>query len=152
MPRPKVSSEGKSPSASQDESGAATTVDPMSDLLAIMTKKFEEINMKFEEINKHFVDLDKRIEDLRQERKSGDSNPLVAAGGGATPPGNPTPPSSQREQVPQPVLPEVESPVRYSRTSLRDVQPAVEPHVPWKLNSPVFSGDSSDYISGSPRI
>ena len=112
-----------------------------------MTKKFEEINMTFEEINKHFLDQDKLIEDLRQERKSGDNNPLVDAGGGATPPGNQPPPSSQRDQVPQPVLPAVEFPVRYSRTSLRDVQPVVEPHVPWKLNPPVVSGDSSDYAS-----
>ena len=103
--------------------------------------------MTFEEINKHFVDQDKRIEDLRQERKSGDNNPLVDAGGGATPPGNQPPPSSQRDQVPQPVLLAVEFPVRYSRTSLRDVQPVVEPHVPWKSNPPVFSGDSSDYAS-----
>ena len=103
--------------------------------------------MKFEEINKQFIDQDKRVVDLRQERKSGDNNPLVDAGGGATPPGNQAPPSSQRDKVPQPVLPGVEFPVRYSRTSLRDVQPAVEPHTPWKLNPPVFSGDSSDYLS-----
>ena len=124
MPRPKVSSEGKSPSASQGEAGA-TAADPMSELLAIITKKFEEIS-------KHFVDQDKRIEHLRQERKSGDNNPLIAAGGGAkdTPPGNQGSPTSQQDQVPRHVLPEVESPVRYSRTSLRDVQPAVEPHVP----------------------
>ena len=92
MPRPKVSSEGKSPSASQDKSGGATTADPMSDLFAIMTKKLDQFEMKFDkkfaEINKRFVDQDKRTEDLRQERKSGDNNPLVAAGGGATPPGN----------------------------------------------------------------
>ena len=115
MPRPKVSSAVKSPSASQDES-EATTADPMSELLTMITKKFEEANMEFEEINKH-------IEDLRQERKSGDNNALVAAAGGAndTPPGNQAPPSSERGQVPRPVLPEVESPVRYSRTSLRDV-------------------------------
>ena len=148
MPKSKVSSEGKSPSASQDESGGATIADPESDLLAIMTKKLEEIEMKydkkFEEINKCFADQDKRIEDLHQERKSGDNNPLVAAGGGATPPGNRAPPSSQRVQVPRSVLPEVESPVRCSRASLRDVQPAVKPHVPLKLNPPVFSSDSSD--------
>ena len=151
MPKSKVSSEGKNPSASQDESGGATIADPESDLLAIMTKKLEEIEMKsdkkFEEINKRFVDQDKRIEGLRQEWKSGDNNPLVAAGGGATLPGNQAPPPSQRVQVPRPVLPEVESPVRYSRVSLRDVQPAGKPHVPWKLNPPVFSGDSSDYLS-----
>ena len=76
-----------------------------------MTKKLEEINMTFEEINKPFVDQDKRIEDLRQERKSGDNNPLVDAGGGATPAGNQPPPSSQRDQVPQPVLLAVEFPV-----------------------------------------
>ena len=39
------------------------------------------------------------------------------------------------------------SPLRYSRKSVRDVQPAVESHVPWKLNPPVCSGDSSDYLS-----
>ena len=91
MPRPKISSEEKSPSASQDESGGATTADPMLDLLAMMAKKLEEIEMefdkKFEEINKRFADQDKRIEDLRQERKSGDDNPLVAASGGAIPAG-----------------------------------------------------------------
>ena len=64
--------------------------------------------MKFKEIKKRLVDQDKRIEDLRQERKSGDNNPFVAAGGGAldTPPGNPAPPSSERDQVSRPVLPE----------------------------------------------
>ena len=55
MPRPKVSSEGKSPTASQNESGATTT-GPMSELLTVMTNKFEEVNMEFEEINKHLVD------------------------------------------------------------------------------------------------
>ena len=49
MPKPKVSSEGKSPSASQDESGA-TTADPMSELLATITKKFEEVNMEVEKL------------------------------------------------------------------------------------------------------
>ena len=64
--------------------------------------------MKFKEIKKRLVDQDKRIEDLRQERKSGDNSPFVAAGGGAmdTPPGNPAPPSSERDQVSRPVLPE----------------------------------------------
>ena len=115
----------------------------------MITKKFEEVNIKFEKINKHLVDQDKLIEDLRQERKSGNDNALVSAGGGApdTPPENQAPPSSERDQVPRPVLPEVESPLRYSRTSMSDVQPSVESHVPWKLNSSVFSGDSADDLS-----
>ena len=64
-----------------------------------------------------------------------------------TPPGNQAQPPSERDQVPQPVLPEVNSPLLYSRTSTRNVQPAVESHVPWKSNPSVFSGDSSDYLS-----
>ena len=59
MPRPKVSFEEKSPTASQDESGA-TTSGSMSELLTMITKKFEEVN-------KHLVDQYRRIEDLRQE-------------------------------------------------------------------------------------
>ena len=127
MPRPKDSSQGKSPTASQEES-RVTAADPMSELLTMITKKFEEVNIKFEEINKHLVDRDKRVENLRQERKSGDNNALVAAGGGAmdTPPENQAQPSRELDQVPRPVLPKVESPVRYSKTSMRDVQPAVE--------------------------
>ena len=30
---------------------------------------------------------------------------------------------------------------------MRDVQPAVESHILWKLNPSVFSGNSSDYLS-----
>ena len=62
MLRLKVSSEGKSPSVSQDESGA-TTADPMSELLAIITKKFEEVNMKFEK-------LDNKLEDMVKETRN----------------------------------------------------------------------------------
>ena len=54
MPRPKVSSEGKSPSASQDESGA-TTADPLSEFLIVLLKKFEEVNIQFEKLDKILV-------------------------------------------------------------------------------------------------
>ena len=61
MPRTNVSSEGKSPSASQDESGA-TTADPMSELLTIMLNKSEELNMKFEELGNK---LDGTVNEIR---------------------------------------------------------------------------------------
>ena len=67
MPRPKVSSEGKSPSASQDESGA-TTVDPMSELLATLTKNFEEVNMKFEKLGNKLEDTVKGTRNTNQRR------------------------------------------------------------------------------------
>ena len=57
MPRLKFSSGGKCPTAFQDES-RSTTADPMSELLTIISKTFEEVN-------NHLVDQDKRIEDLR---------------------------------------------------------------------------------------
>ena len=56
MPRLKVSSEVKRPSASQDES-RATTAAPMSELLAIISKKFEEVNMKFEKLSNKLDDM-----------------------------------------------------------------------------------------------
>ena len=64
-----------------------------------------------------------------------------------TPPGNQAPPPSERDHVPRPVLPEVDSPSLYSRTSMRNVQPALESHVHGKSNPPVLSGDSPDYLS-----
>ena len=65
MPRQKVSSEGKSPSASQDESGV-TSADRVSEFLAIMIEKFAEVKIEFEKIHKRLDDRDKRIEDLRE--------------------------------------------------------------------------------------
>ena len=63
MPRPKVSSEGKSPSASQDESGA-TTADPLSEFLTVMLKKFEEVNMQFEKLDKILVRSGNKLDDM----------------------------------------------------------------------------------------
>ena len=56
MPRLKVSSKVKSPSISQDESGA-TTAAPTSELLAKIPKKFEEVNMKFEKLSNKLDDM-----------------------------------------------------------------------------------------------
>ena len=67
MPRPRIFSEGKSPSASQDESGATTTADPMSEFLTIMLKKFEEVNMKFEKLDKLLVKKGKKLDDMVKE-------------------------------------------------------------------------------------
>ena len=93
-----------------------------------------------EEIRKHLVGQEKRIDDLGQEWKSGDNNAHAAAGGKArdTPPGS-IATIERAGQVPRPVLSEVESPFRYSRTSSVEasgVQLTVESHlnVPWKLN------------------
>ena len=69
MPRPKVSSEGKNPSASQDESGP-TTADPMSEFLTIMLKKFEEMNMQFEELDKVFVRRGNIFDDMAKETRN----------------------------------------------------------------------------------
>ena len=63
MPRPNVSSEGKSPSASQDESGA-TTADPLSEFLTVMLKKFEEVNMQFEKLDKILVRSGNKLDDM----------------------------------------------------------------------------------------
>ena len=111
-----------------------------------MTKLLTAITLKLEEINK-------LVDDLRQELKSSYDNAHVTAGGKTddAPPENQAPPSSERDQVPRPVLPEVESPFRYSRTSveMRGVQAAVESHVniPRKWNPPVFSCEFSDFLS-----
>ena len=67
MLRPKVSSEEKSLPASQDESGA-TTADPMSELLAIITKTFEEVNMKFEHMGNKLEDMVKETRNTNQRR------------------------------------------------------------------------------------
>ena len=67
MPRANVSSEGKSPSASQDECGA-TTADPMSELLTIMLNKSEEVNMKFEELVNKLDGMVKEIRNNNQRR------------------------------------------------------------------------------------
>ena len=67
IPRTNVSFEGKSPSASQDESGA-TTADPMSELLTVMLKKSEEVNMKFEELGNKFDDMMKEIRNTNRRR------------------------------------------------------------------------------------
>ena len=66
MPRPKVSSEEKSPSAFQDESGA-TTADPMSEFLTVMRKKFEEVNMQFEKLDKLLVRRGNKLDDMVKE-------------------------------------------------------------------------------------
>ena len=104
VPRPEFVSERKSPTTSQDES-VATTDNPMTELLRTITKNLEEVDQ-------HLVDRNKRIGDLRQERKSGGNNAHIAVRGGAkhTPPGNQAPPSSEWDQVPRSVPPEVESP------------------------------------------
>ena len=62
----KVSSEGKSPSASQDESGA-TTADSMSAFLTVMLKKFEEVNMQFEKLDKLRVRRGNKLDDIAKE-------------------------------------------------------------------------------------
>ena len=66
MPKPKVSSEGKSPRASQDESGA-TTADPMSGFLTIKLKTFEEVNKKFEKMDKLLVRRGNKLDDIVKE-------------------------------------------------------------------------------------
>ena len=63
MPRPKVSSEGKRPSASQDESGA-TTADPLSEFLTVMLKKFEKVNIQFEKLDKILVRSGNKLDDM----------------------------------------------------------------------------------------
>ena len=67
MSRTKVSSEGKSPSASQDESGA-TTADPMLEFLTVMLKKFEEVNMKSEKLGNKLEDMVKETRNTNQRR------------------------------------------------------------------------------------
>ena len=69
MPRPKVSSEGKSPSASQNESGA-TTADPMSEFLTVMLNKFEEVNMQFEKLDKLLVRTGNKLDDMVKETRN----------------------------------------------------------------------------------
>ena len=93
-----------------------------------MTEFLTAITQTFEEINKHLVDQDRRIEELRQAWKFGDNNIHVVAGGRAwdTLPDVQAPQSSERDQVPRPVLPEIKSPFRYSKTSVKDVQPTME--------------------------
>ena len=66
MPRPKVYSEWRSPSVSQDESGA-TTADPMSEFLTIMRKKFEEVNIQFEKLDKLLVKRGNKLDDMVNE-------------------------------------------------------------------------------------
>ena len=66
MSRTKVSSEGKSRIASQDESGAITA-GPLSELLTMITKKFEEVNMKFEKLDKLLVRRGNKIDDMVKE-------------------------------------------------------------------------------------
>ena len=104
VPRPDFVCERKSPTASQDESGA-TTDNPMTELLRTITDNLEEVDQ-------HLADRDKRIGDLRQERKSGGNNAHIAVRGEAkhTPPGNHAPPLSELDQVPRSVPPEVEPP------------------------------------------
>ena len=67
VPRTNVSSAGKSPSASQDESGASTD-DLMSELLTIMLKKSEEVNMRFEELGNKLDGMVKEIRNTNQHR------------------------------------------------------------------------------------
>ena len=61
------------------------------------------------------------------------------------------PPSGEREPVPRHVPSEVGPPIVPPRESAgaRGAYPAGElhSHIPWKLTPPVFSGDSSDYLS-----
>ena len=68
MPWPKVSSEGKSPLASQDESGA-TTDDPMSEFLTIMLYKFE-VNMQFQKLDKLLVRRGNKLDDMVNETRN----------------------------------------------------------------------------------
>ena len=70
MPRPKVSSEEKNLSASQDESGATTTADPMSEFLTIMLKKFEEVNMQFEKLDKLLIRRGNKLDDKVKETRN----------------------------------------------------------------------------------
>ena len=58
VPRPEFVSERKSPTASQDESGA-TTDNPITELLRTITENLEEVDQ-------HLADRDKRIGDLRR--------------------------------------------------------------------------------------
>ena len=67
MPRPKAAFEGKSPSASQDES-RATTADPISVLLAIMSKKFKEINMEFKKLGNKLDDMVEETQNTNHRR------------------------------------------------------------------------------------
>ena len=69
MPRPKVSSEGKSPLASQDESGA-TTADPMSEFLTVLLEKFDEVNMQFEKLDKLLVGTGNKLDDMVKETRN----------------------------------------------------------------------------------
>ena len=69
MSRLKVSSEGKSPSASQDDSGA-TTAHPMSEFFTIMLKKFEEVNMQFEKLDKLLVRRGNKLVDMVKETRN----------------------------------------------------------------------------------
>ena len=69
MSQTKVSSEGKSPSASQDESGA-TTADPMSEFLTIMLKKFEEVNMQLKKLDKLLVRRGNKLDDMVKEARN----------------------------------------------------------------------------------
>ena len=61
--RTKVSSEGKSLSASQNESGA-TTAGPMSEFLTVMLKNIEEINIKMEKLDKLLVRRGNKLDDM----------------------------------------------------------------------------------------
>ena len=69
MSRTKVSSEGKSPSASQDESGA-TTADLMLEFLTVMLKKREEINMKMEKLDKLLLRRGNKLDDMVKEARN----------------------------------------------------------------------------------
>ena len=66
MSRTKVLSAGKGHAASQDESGA-TTADPMSELLTMITKKFEEVSPKFEELGRLLVRRGNKLDDMAKE-------------------------------------------------------------------------------------
>ena len=69
MPRLKVSSERKNPSAFQDESGA-TTADPMSEFLTVMLKKFEKVNMQCEKLDKLLVRRGNKLDDIVKETRN----------------------------------------------------------------------------------
>ena len=75
MPRPKVFSEGKSPSASQDESGASTA-DLMSEFLTVMLNKFEEVNLQFEKMDKLLVRRGNKLNGMVKEIQN--TNPCRA--------------------------------------------------------------------------
>ena len=69
MSRTKVSSEGKSPSASQDESGA-TTADLMSEFFTVMLKKVEGINIKTEKLDKLLDRRGNKLDDRVKEARN----------------------------------------------------------------------------------